>query len=70
VIQCAERQKLVSAWVDSANQLAELQEKKLAALKSGQVDFNRFDTKIRKAEEAEATAEQLYREHLDQHGCG
>jgi hypothetical protein len=70
VIQCAEREKLLSAWTDSANRLAELQEKRLAALNSGQVDSNRFNSKIRKTEEAEATAEQLYREHLAEHGCG
>jgi len=70
VIQCAEREKLLSAWTDSANRLAELQEKRLAALNSGQVDSKRFDSKIRKAEEAEAMAEQLYRKHLAEHGCG
>ena len=66
---CAEREKLQSAWTDRSNRVVELQEQRLAAVHRGDVSFHRFDSKIQKAQEAEAEAEQAYHVHLDQHGC-
>jgi hypothetical protein len=41
-----------------------------AALNRGEVYINRYDNMIRRAKDAELAAEQLYREHLSEHGCG
>ena len=70
VIQCAEREKLLFVWTDTSNRLTELHQKRHAAFNRGEVYINRFDTRIRKAKDAELAAEQLYREHLAEHGCG
>jgi hypothetical protein len=70
VIQCAEREKLLFVWTDSSNRLTELQQRRQAALNRDEVYINRFDGKIRKAKDAELAAEELYREHLAEHGCG
>ena len=70
MIQCAEREKLLFVWTDSSNRLTELQQRMQAALNRGEVYINRYDNMIRRAKDAELAAEQLYREHLSEHGCG
>ena len=70
MIQCAVREKLLFIWTDILNRLAELQQRRQAAIKSRDVRFRPFDSRIRRAKNAEAAAEQMYREHLAEHGCG
>jgi len=53
----------------STARLAELRDKKLAAINNRQIGSNQFDHKIQKAEETEEKAEQAYRDHVTNHGC-
>ena len=68
-MRCPERERLESALNDVLNRQEELANRKLAAIRSGDPDFSRFETNIAKATERVNQAHQLLRAHKDGHGC-
>jgi hypothetical protein len=66
---CEEKLRLMEKFIETATDLAEVQNAQVRALIDNDQDFGRFELQIHQAADRRRRAKYAYMVHVEKHGC-